>query len=120
MTEQKVIYVACPFSHSDESVRNHRFDVANKYAARLMKLGHIVFSPLSHSVPISQYIGNPNDSDFYVRQDLYWLQFCDEVHAIMLPGYYESLGVKRETDEAHKLGILVLHIIPERRHDHES
>jgi len=108
-----VIYVAAPFSHPDESVRNARFEAANAYAAKLMEQGHIVFSPLSHSVPISRYLDNPNDSKFYVNQDLYWLQYCYEVHVLMLPGYDESKGIKREIERAFNLNIPVLHVLDE-------
>ena len=102
----------CPFSSPDEQIRNARFEAANKYAAGLMSEGHIVFSPLSHSVPISKYLGNPNDSDFYVRQDLYWLMHCNEAHVLMLDGWEQSKGIKRELDEAIQRDIAVKFIKP--------
>lgn len=95
-----IIYVAIPFSHPDEHIRNERFEMANKYAARLMLQGRIVFSPISHSVPISKHIGNPNDSDFYVKQDLFWLKYCNEMHVLMINGWETSKGIKKETDFA--------------------
>jgi len=106
-----IIYVAGPFSHPDESVRNARFETANEYAAKLMEEGHIVFSPLSHSVPISRYLGNPNDSDFYVIQDLFWLECCEEMHVLMIDGVFESSGVRREMDHAKAIGVDIKYIV---------
>ena len=102
-----IIYVAAPYSNPDESIRNARFEAANKYAARLMSEGHIVFSPLSHSVPISKYLGNENDSAFYCRQDLFWLKHCQEMHVLKLDGWLNSKGVTDEIHEADQLGIEV-------------
>jgi len=107
-----IIYIMCPFSHPDAQTRNARFEAANRYAAGLMSEGHIVFSPLSHSVPISRYLGNPNDSDFYVNQDLFWLQYCDKAHVLMLEGWTQSTGIRRELDETVKLNITVKFIKP--------
>lgn len=100
-----VIYVAIPYSHPSKKVREYRFELANQYAALLMNQGHIVFSPISHSHPISRYLKNANNSDFYVNQDLYWLQFCDEIHVIATDGWENSKGVARELKEAKKLNL---------------
>jgi len=111
----KIIYVACPYSSFIELIRNERFEAANKHAATLMMQGHVVFSPISHSHPISKHLGNSNDSDFYVNQDLYWLKFCDEVHVLQLAGWEQSSGIQKELKEARKLGINVKYIVNERR-----
>lgn len=107
-----VIYVAAPFSHPKKHIRDFRFNEATKYAAALMQNGHVVFSPLSHSVPISEYLDNPNDSDFYINQDLFWLAQCDELHVLMLRGYEKSSGIKREIEEAEKWDISIRYVMP--------
>ena len=108
----KSIYIASPYSNPDESTRQSRFEAVNRYAAKLMLQGFIVFSPLSHSVPIAEYIGNHNDSDFYVQQDLYWLKHCDEMHILMLDGWEDSKGVETESIFAtnNKITILLIEV----------
>lgn len=47
-------YLACPYSHPDRDVRQRRFDQVNAAAAWLILNEQMVFSPISHSHPISE------------------------------------------------------------------
>jgi len=107
----KKIYLACPFSHTLKSVQEARFDEVNKKAAELMEEGHIVFSPISHSVPINAHFRDEKDLDFWLRQDLPLLEMCDEVWVLALPGWKESLGVQAEMVHArlYRKPIRILH-----------
>lgn len=53
---KKKIYLCHPYSHPDPAVRRQRFESANDLAGRLMRSGFVVFSPLSHSVPIADQL----------------------------------------------------------------
>ena len=106
----KKIYLACPFSHTLKSVQEARFDEVNKKAAELMEEGHIVFSHISHSVPINAHFRDEKDLDFWLRQDLPMLEMCDEVWVLALPGWVDSKGVKAEMEHAgiHRKPIRIL------------
>lgn len=96
-----LLYLACPYSHPDPSVREYRYCTANRVAAQLMKAGIVVFSPLSHSVPISRHIPAVEmDHRFWMNQDLPLLCQCDEVLVLYLEGCRQSLGVRAEIFEA--------------------
>lgn len=73
------IYLATPYSHPDPKVREWRFENINSFAADLMKCGHVVFSPISHSHPISQHLGNSLDSEFYLGQDIPFMNWADKM-----------------------------------------
>ena len=91
------IYLAAPFNHPNPKVREARVEAVNKKAAELMEQGYLVFSPLSHSYPISKYCTvDPCDNDFWLRQDLWILKTCDEFHILCLKGWWESKGIKAE------------------------
>ena len=102
----KKVYLACPYSHKDPNVRKQRVKAVNKKAAELMMAGHLVFSPLSHSHPISKHCTvDPCDHDFWLRQDLWILKFCDEMQILCLDGWDESSGIRTEIEYAKTLGI---------------
>ena len=48
-----MIYLASPYSHPDAVVREQRFRDVCLAAARLIRAGQIVFSPIAHSHPIA-------------------------------------------------------------------
>ena len=107
----KKIYLACPFSSPDEDTRMYRFEAANQKAAELMNRGYVVFSPISHSVPINRYLeqqGLPaKDLDFWMAQDLPMVAACDELWVLALPGWRESPGVQKEIEFAKNRGMNV-------------
>lgn len=107
-----MIYLASPYSHPDAAVREHRFQMACRAAARLMRDGHTVFPPICHSHPIAQY-GLPTDWSFWERQDREHLARCDEVVVLLLDGCRESRGVRAEIRLAEALGKPVRYLIPE-------
>ena len=72
-----MIYLACPYSHPDNNVREHRFKMANRAAAKLMGEGHIIYSPISHTHPIAVEGDLPldwayaSDQHFFISNSIY-------------------------------------------------
>ena len=99
-----VIYLACPYWHEDACVRYDRFEAVNEIAGKIMEYGHVVFSPISHSVPISGTMEN-KDHDFWLGQDFPLLEMCDEMWIVPLAGWEDSVGVGREIKHALKHNI---------------
>ena len=100
----KTVYLGIPYSHTDAYVRHCRFHAANRAAARLYEMGYNVLSPISHSHPISLYMQNSNDSDFWTSVDDYWQRQCDELIILTLDGWRESVGLKKEINLALQFG----------------
>jgi hypothetical protein len=97
MNNGKLLYVAAPYSHLESAVREHRFRAACRASALLMQSNIVVFSPLSHSVPIVRH-GELDelDSEFWLSMDIPLLGCSDELLVLALDGWEKSLGVKRE------------------------
>ena len=94
----KRIYLACPYSHKYYRVRHERFMIANRIAAHLMTQGNLVFSPISHSVPIAKVIPETDtDHDFWLKQDEAFLDWCTHMYIICIDGTYDSYGINWET-----------------------
>ena len=99
------IYLALPYSGQEEKA----YMVANRVAGLLMEDGHIVFSPISHSHSIGVH---RNDFDFWMAQDLPWLETCDKLMVLKNEGWEESRGVQRELQVAEQLCLPVEYIDP--------
>jgi len=98
-----MIYLASPYSHSDPSVREQRFQAACAAAAQFLREGQLVFSPIAHSHPLVPY-GLPTPWSFWARFDSQFLERCDELVVLMLDGWEASVGVQAEIDYARRRG----------------
>lgn len=104
------IYLASPYSHHVKAVRSDRFRAACKAAAVVIKKGHYCFSPIAHSHNIADYLENHNDSSFWLKQDLSFLDsWADELWVLMLDGWKESKGIAAEVK--HAAGLLPIKYI---------
>jgi nucleoside 2-deoxyribosyltransferase len=106
-----MIYLASPYSHPDPDVREQRYRAACRAAAELIQAGHIVFSPVIHSHPLTEF-GLPTGWEFWQRLDLALLERCDELVVLKLEGWEESVGVQAEIRTALELRKPVLHWDP--------
>lgn len=98
-------YLASPYTHTDPLVREWRFQKAAEAAARLMKAGEVVFSPIAHSHPIDLNFEEPEDGQFWKAQDEPFLNACSKLTVLMLPGWEQSKGLAHELEVAKSRGI---------------
>ncbi len=98
-----MIYLCSPYSDPDPGVREQRFQAACAVAARLLREGHHVYSPVVHGHPLVRY-GLSADWSFWERHDRQHLKACDEVVVLTLDGWKESIGVQAELRHAGVLG----------------
>ena len=113
MKESEIIYLACPYTHCDPSVRQQRAEQVTRLAARLIAEGAIVYSPVSHSHAITVVGRLPVDWDFWARQSLAMLAVCDRVLVYCLEGFERSVGVQAEIEAARAAGKPVKYLYPE-------
>jgi len=107
----KKIYLACPYSHRHKHIKKIRTLQADVKAAELMEHGYRVFSPISHSAPIAEFCSPENNSsyDFWLNQDFWILEVCDELHVLCIKGWDKSKGVAAEIFKATELGIPIIY-----------
>jgi len=108
-----LVYLACPYSHPDQAVREARFHAANRCASEFMRAGVFIFSPISHTHPIAIAGGLPLSWDFWEPYDRAVLGACGAVYVLMLEGWQESKGVAAEIVIARELGLPVEYLEPE-------
>lgn len=103
------IYLAIPYSNIDHELS---FETANREAAELMKQGHIVFSPISHSHMIAKNHDLPGNWDFWRRIDVEFINWCECMGVVCLDGWKESRGVQEEIRIAREQEKPVFYIGP--------
>jgi len=107
-----VIYLASPYSHVDPAVRQWRFDAACRATAVMLRAGMDVFSPIVHSHPVAAWGLDAMDHRFWMRVDRPYLDWCESVAVLTLPGWRESKGIAAELDIARAADKLVFHVEP--------
>jgi len=102
-----LIYLACPYTHTDARIERLRAEIATRVAVAILLRGESVFSPLSHSMEICRASDGTVAGDYSRWQELSRrvLHVCDELHILKLPGWRESTGVEDECRQAIKRGI---------------
>ena len=109
--ENKILYLAAPYSASDHKTEKRRFKKTCEVQAKLMTAGIAVFSPLANSIPAVELGGLAINHAEFMRFDNIILRRCNEVLVLALDGWQESKGVQEEINEAIALRkpVLVIH-----------
>lgn len=113
------IYLAIPYSGMEES----SFQQANEATVELLKNGYNVFSPITHSHPLTRF-NLPGTWDFWSKIDYQFLDWCDKVVVLIPKEGWEkvetSKGCSAEVDYALKNGKSVTWINLEGMKDLEN
>ena len=109
-----LIYLASPYTHHDERVRELRFHAACEAAAHLMMQGKPVFCPIAHSHPIAVKMpdGLAVNGEFWKKQDAPYVEVCTEFYVLKLPGWDKSAGISHELERQRARGVPVTFIDP--------
>lgn len=105
----KKVYLAIPYSGMEES----SFKQATLAAVKILRLGYNVYSPITHSHPLTVY-NVPGDWEFWQKIDFQFIDWCDEVW-VLTPEEGEekvnnSVGVQAEIDYAKRTNKKVVSI----------
>jgi len=97
-----MIYLASPYSHPSADVRAERFRQVCQAAACLIKQGLRVFSPIAHGHSIE--LAHGEEIDGWIEHNLWFLDRCESVRVLALPGWEESYGVRAELARVNEIG----------------
>jgi len=107
MMEHKLIYLASPYSHSEESIREDRFRAACHASGGMMRVGYRVFSPIAHTHPIAVRCDLPKGWDFWQEYDRVMIEASSHLIVLMIDGWMDSKGVDAERRIAESLDMPV-------------
>jgi len=111
-TSDGLIYLASPYSHDDTQIRDGRFREVCKWAARFMRAGKLIFSPIAHTHPIAMAGELPTGWAFWQKYDHAQLDAASEMWVLMLDGWDKSKGVQGEIEYMKVKGKPIRYIDP--------
>lgn len=96
------VYLAIPYTWNPIK----SFEIANLVAGELMRAGDVVFSPISQSHPIAMASDMPGDWEFWKKQDIPMIDWCDVMVVVHIGGeaHRTSVGVQAEIKYAQSKG----------------
>jgi hypothetical protein len=108
----KLIYLASPYSHPNDDVREMNYKIISKIAAEMVSEGHVVLSPISYGHNLLKFCDMPSDWEFWYNFCVTFLLKCDELIVIKMPGWDISRGVLEEIEIAKNHNIKINFIEP--------
>jgi hypothetical protein len=98
----RLVYLGTPYSSWGARGPDglyQAFVEASQVAARLLRAGVRVYSPIAHCHPISLYGGlDPLDYQIWLSFDEAMMAVAEAIAVAMMPGWSESKGIKHEVD----------------------
>jgi hypothetical protein len=91
-----MIYLAIPYTGNEE----YAFRLSTIIAAELSLRGEVVYSPITHSHPMTQFRNMPGDWDFWGEIDRQYISRAYRVYVIQAEGWKQSIGVQAEIEIA--------------------
>ena len=112
------VYLMGPYTwHGDESLRRvnecSRYRTITQFAAQIAQAGLMVYSPITHSHPMTEYAKLPGTWEYWKRQDEAVMQVCRECWQLVMPGWELSKGCQAEMFMADEMGKRVRYILPD-------
>jgi hypothetical protein len=107
---KKLIYLASPYSDPCPAVREDRFLHICSVAAKLMRAGYFVLSPIAHCHAIDAWDVTSGGWGYWAEYDKRLMQSCDEVWVCCMQGWRDSIGVRAEIQIAGELCLPVRYI----------
>lgn len=106
------MYLASPYSHKDPFVREIRYLMTTQALAEALKLGVYIYSPIVHCHELAKIADLPRDAAFWREYNFTMLNCAEQLWVLMLEGWEKSVGITEEIDEARRLNIPVVQIVP--------
>lgn len=110
MDDRKLIYLASPYTHPDQDVRQQRYDQVCQAAANYILSSDVfVYSPIAHTAAIERKMdGDFVEFSYWQEFDYRMIRHCDEFWVLRLDGWKESVGVTAEIKYAKSIGKRVM------------
>jgi hypothetical protein len=107
-----MIYLASPYSHPNKKVEYQRFLDVTRIAAKRLRMGEVIFSPIMHGHPAVEHAGYAGDAESWQFHNINMLRRSDRLMIATLDGWRESKGVRWEVASAIAMKIPRIYLEP--------
>ena len=104
-----MIYIGSPYSDPDHLVREDRATQVERFAARYVQRGHVIYCPIASWHHVAQKFTLPTDHQFWQQLNIGILRLASEMWVLRLDGWDYSIGLTKEMDMARDLYIPIFH-----------
>ena len=113
LDKKKTYYIASPYTHPNKFVQQYRYEAVIYTASLLTKQGHTLIEPIGMCHEQSLRYDLPGGYEFWKTRDRLFIEKCDGIIVLQLPGWLDSVGVTDEIAWAEELG-KDIHFLPPR------
>ena len=110
--EDKLYYLASPYSAESTLIREDRYQKVDKAAAVLFKAGVNTVNPIGSCHQLSKLYKLPSGYKEWQTRDRMLISRCDGVIVLDIDGWSKSVGVADEIEYAVSLGLEIIHLHP--------
>jgi hypothetical protein len=108
----KLIYLASPYSHPEDSVRRENYLIVTKIAADLVYRGYVAISPITYGHMLLEHAKMPTDWEFWENFCITLLEKCEKIIVCNnMVGWDKSRGVSAEIEFAKNNGIEIEYLV---------
>ena len=114
LKKRKLYYLASPYSHENKFVEILRYEAVIYAAKKLIEDGYTVIEPIAMCHEKGTRYDLPGGYKFWQRRDRWFIEKCDGLVVLQLPGWDLSVGVLDEIKYAKKIGLEVHYLDPDK------
>lgn len=118
MKNGTLYYMANPYSHCDPLVMEERANLSIEMAATLFKMGIFVFAPIAYNCHWERH-DLPGDWTTWEKFDKTYIDRCDGLIVLAIPGWKDSVGVTAEIEYARSLNMDIHYVTPQQIKNNE-
>ena len=113
LDKSKLFYFASPYSHENPFVKCIRYEMTIYCASQLTKNGFRLLEPIAMCHEQSARYKLPSGYKFWKERDRGFIDLCDSLIVLKLPGFRDSIGVSDEIAYAKEKGKQVHYLNPD-------
>lgn len=108
----RYLYLASPYTHPDPSIRQLRFEEAERALSWMLKQNIWTYSPIVHCHQMALRNNLPTNYEFWHEYNCAMIRASEGLAILQIEGWELSKGMKAEVDYAEELRLSITKVSP--------